>query len=178
MKTFTPITAAVLAMLAFVGSTWRAGAQQAPAQPAAAADSFYVLTNKIEWLCSPAILGPLATNDVAYTVKNIQSNVCGVFVISYPTKLPAKTPIIVERLDDLRSFSFYLKVVKEASIQGGPPSEYVDGAIVVLEPSKPEEGKNIAYVKVGKIFYTGPTGIQFGRISSETFHLRRYGTKP
>ncbi len=179
MKT---LLSALLA-LAYFG----ASAQSAPSKGAAddlanMADIFYVPTNKVEWKRPAAILGPLTTNDVTYVVRSIQTNRCGVFVVSYPAQSPSKAPVILEWLADPRPVTFRLKMVK-APIHPNTPAtfpgiEMVEHVEITLGPLVMPDGERRTYyanVDIGRIFYTSQTDVMFGRISEETLRLRRFG---
>lgn len=148
------------------------------------ADTYYVptATNKVEWKCPAAILGPNFTNDVTYVVKNIQTNRCGVFVVSYPVQSPSKAPVIMEWLADTRPVEFRLKTVKAPIHPSAPVSfpgiEVVEHVEVTLGPLAMPDGRRrtyYAYVDIGKIFYTSSTDIMICRISGETLRSRRFG---
>ncbi|MEK7644805.1 MAG: hypothetical protein AAB391_00575 [Patescibacteria group bacterium] len=143
-------------------------------------DTFLIPTNKVEWTCSAAILGPLVTNDVAYVVKNVQTNRCGVFVVSYPAQLPSPAPIILEILQDssLQNKSFRLITRKSSIIPGGQPGTPEIEMVEHVEVSfSPERGSTFfAYVNIGKIPFRD-NRVMFGRISGPELERRIKGGK-
>lgn len=146
------------------------------------ADIYWVPTNKVEWQCPAAVLSPLFTNAVTYVVKNIQTNRCGVFVVSYPAQSPSKAPVIMEWLADARPVEFRLKIAKAPLHPNAPATfpglEVVEHVEVTLGPLTLPDGSRhtyYAHVDIGRIFYTSQTDVMFGRISEETLKRRRYG---
>lgn len=143
-------------------------------------DTFYIPTNKVEWVCSAAILGPVVTNDVAYTVKNVQSNRCGVFVVSYPTKLPSPAPIILEILHDpdIEKKTFRLVTRKTPMFPGGQPGTPMVEMIQHVEVTfrAQPETTFYAYVNIGNVPFTN-NRVMFGRISVTELDCRIKGGK-
>lgn len=173
---------ALLVLVCFAFSGQSAPPHKTPDQLANMADTFYVPTNKVEWKCSAAILGPLVTNDVIYVVKNIQTNRCGVFVVSYPTQPTPRAPVILEWLADPRPVLFRLKTMKMPIHPNAPATfsgiEVVEHVEITLGPLTMSDGQRhtyYAYVDIGRIFYTSQADVMIGRVSEEILRLRRFG---
>ena len=179
MKT---LLSALLVLVCFVLSAQPAPPNKVPDELVKMADTFYIPTNKVEWKCPASIFGPLVTNDVTYVVRNIQTNRCGVFVVSYPTQPTSKAPVILEWLADQRPVTFRLKTMKMPVHPNAPATfpgiEVVEHVEITLGPLTMPDGQRhtyYAYVDIGRIFYTSEADIMIGRISVETLRLRRFG---
>ncbi len=133
--------------------------------PASIPDTFYVLTNRVEWKCLGKIFGPAFTNDVTYVVKNVQTNRTGVYVVSYPAQPNPSLPVIIDYLDDKGPRTFRVKT-QRLSVAPNTPEilpkiDVVEHVEVTFGPFS--DGEKLVtyfgYVDVGQIFYTGPKDI-------------------
>ena len=121
-----------------------------------AADSFCNPTN-VFWaspFTSPTPEG--GTKAVIYKVMNVQSNQCGVFVVSRPLNPNPRLPLVVECLEDeTKERGFRLETIVQPMFPNAPPNfpteELMDRLVVWFSKVAPNGGleTNYGHVNLG-----------------------------
>ncbi len=148
--------------------------------PVSVPSTYYKPSKEVAWVCPAHKVGlDITTNDVIYVVQSIQTNVAGVYVVSYPTATTAtNVPIIIEFLADSYRRKFDLRFgVMKSSDPKAPAAKVVDGINVTLDPDPKVERKPDACVDAGLFFCKDKTQFIFGAITESTLRRRIFGKR-